>query len=452
MKQSAFLLLSATLAFTGCGDSEPATSAPAPATQASSDNPLSGVWVKDDQVLVLENGGDFYLPDDGLRQGLNWEQQGETFTFRFLDSDALRVEERRLKGKQQGDTLTLTAPAGTQSAPETEEDAEESTDAALRLEGEYQRDRGRVGHLSGQVQLPGDADLPDQAVLTVSLLTDDDLVLRRIIRLEGEADRYPFRLYFPAQAVEADASYQVRSQILANGGIYYQSANTDLTHTRDGFATLTLPLDPVMSNSETLRGTLAWQLGNPVFILCNTDQRLQISGPQGEALIDEALESQAYPHQPRVVTLSGVRRKIPGEQTGSTQAAVAVESFSLEDGDSSCRLPTAALTQTRWSLTHLGQENVPAQDNARAPHMVLADGQVRGNGGCNSFQGGYQTNDPALTFQALTSTEMACPALETEQAFFQALASSDHYRIDGELLTLFDKDDQAVASFQALFL
>ncbi|MCK0154046.1 META domain-containing protein [Alcanivorax sp. S6407] len=454
MKQYALILLSAALALSGCGDSEPDASAPA--TQASSDNPLSGVWVKDQQVLVLESNGDFYLPSDALRQGLSWEQQGNQFTFRYLDSNALSIEQQSLAGTLEDNSLDLSALPGA-ATPEPEDGSEQETlnaDSTPLFSGTFQRDSSAVGYLGGQVQLPEGADLPQQAVLTVTLFSAGDVVLRRVIRLNGNDSHYPFRLYYPADAVDADQPYQISSQILAGGGIFYQSALADLSRNEQGFENITLPLDPVMSDSETLRGALIWQQQTPVFILCNSDQRLQVSGPQGKALVNDIRQDMAYPQQPRIATVSGVRRKIPGEQEGTTQAAVAVESYSLDAVGSfrDCQIPSAELTNTRWVLSHLADEAVALPEGSQTPYLTFTAEQARGNGGCNSFQGGYQQEGDSLRFQPLASTKMACPAMETEQAFHQALSNSNRYRIDGELLTLFDEEDQAVASFQALYL
>ena len=458
MKQYALILLSAALSLTGCGDNESAT--PAPATEADSTTPASGVWVQEEQVLVLESNGDFYLPSDPLRQGLSWEQDGGRFTFRYLDSNALSVEQRTLDGRQQDDSLTLEAVA---VATDADADADADSNAAPENEeqdnvplfaGTFQRDSRAVGYLEGAVALPDSAELPQQAVLTVSLLSGGDVVLRRVIRLNGDGTRYPFRLYYPADAVDTEKAYQISTQILAGGGIFYQSELTDLSRDGQQFNSITLPLDPVMNDSETLRGALIWQQDTPVLVLCNSDQRLQIAGPQGKPMIKEVRQQAAYPQQPRVTTVSGVRRKIPGEQEGSTQAAVAVESYTLAaPGElTDCQFPSAELTNTRWVLSHLGNEPVALEDAGKPPFLVLNDSQAKGNGACNSFQGSYQLQDDRLAFQNMASTEMACPALDTEQAFYRALEQSTRYRIDGELLTLFGDDEQPLASFQALYL
>lgn len=447
MKQLAVFCLTG-LALLGCSDngSDNDSSPPAspPATQDTS-NPLVGAWQNGEQILVLEENGDFYLPADNQRQGLTWENDDGTFTFRYLDNSRLAVETQSGNGEQQQDTLSLSP-----SAPITGEDEPAQSPV---FNGDYQRANDAVGHLSGKVELPEDSELPDKAVLTVSLLTsDDDTVIRRLIPLTSDALSQSFRLYYPATSVNADSAYQVSSQILADGGLFFQSEPTPLEFKRGQFADITLPLSAVMTASETLRGALVYQYGTTSLILCNSDRRLQLAGPQRDDLIDAFEAAREYPLQPRVATVSGLLRKVPGAQEGSTQNGVIVESYSLESGDDNCRLPGAELANTRWQLSALGDEIVDA-DSEQQPYLTLDnDGKVHGHAGCNGLNGSYQHNGDALSFGAIATTRKACPDMEGEQAFLQALKAASGYRIDGELLTLFDDNDQPLAGFQAIAL
>jgi putative lipoprotein len=270
--------------------------------------------------------------------------------------------------------------------------------------------------------------------------------------LTSDADSVPFRLYYPATAVNADNTYQVSSQILSDGGLFFQSEPTPLTVNQNQFADITLPLSAVMTASETLRGALVYQYGTTSLMLCNTDRRLQLAGPQREDLIDAYRAARNYPLQPRVVTVSGLLRKVPGEQEGSTQNGIIVESFSLESRNDNCRLPRADLINTRWQLSALGNEILdPASQ--QAPYLTLdSEGKVRGHAGCNGLNGSYQHDDDSLSFGAIATTRKACPDMEGEQAFLQALKASRQFRIDGELLTLFDANNQPLAGFQAIAL
>jgi putative lipoprotein len=104
MKQFAILCLTG-LTLLGCSDNDSTPVSP-PATQDTG-NPLVGAWQNGEQILVLEENGDFYLPADNQRQGLTWENDDGTFTFRYLDNSRLAVETQSGKGEQQQDILSL---------------------------------------------------------------------------------------------------------------------------------------------------------------------------------------------------------------------------------------------------------------------------------------------------------------------------------------------------------
>ena len=443
MKQLAVFCLTG-LALLGCSDNDTSPPASPPATEDTS-NPLVGAWQNGEQILVLEENGDFYLPADSQRQGLTWENDDSGFAFRYLDNSRLAVETQHTSGEQQQDTLSL--------SPAPPSDGEEQQVDSPLFSGDYQRANDAVGHLSGKVKLPENSELPDKAVLTVSLLTsNDDTVIRRLIPLTSDALNQPFRLYYPATAVNTDNTYQVSSQILADGGLFFQSEATPLKFNRGQFADITLPLSAVMTASESLRGALVYQYGTTSLILCNTDRRLQLAGPQRDDLIDAFEAAREYPLQPRVATVSGLLRKVPGAQEGSTQNGIIVESYSLESGNDNCRLPGANLTNTRWRLSALGDEIVDA-NSEQQPYLTLdSDGKVHGNAGCNGLNGSYQHDDNSLSFGPIATTRKACPEMEGEQAFLQALKAASGYRIDGELLTLFDDNNQPLAGFQAIAL
>ena len=467
------------LALMGCSDNSDNQPQPAPAGSDNS-NGIAGVWQNDQQVLVLEANGDLYLPANTSLQGLHWEQQDDTLTFNYLDNREQRVTQATATGLQQGDTLTLTRPTATTGDNTTEttnsETAETDADAVTNAEppntgadpslfsGDYQRANQAVAHISGTATRPQDSDLPDKAVLTVALLNsqiDKDAagtqpVAKRLIRLDENATSLPFRLYYLPDDLKADHEYQIFSQILADGGLFYQSDAVTLTRNKHGFDDVTLPLTEVMTDSETLRGAIT--RGKPgqdrdTFTLCNSDRRLLIRGPQSDDLLAAYDNGIRYPQQPRVATVSGLVRKVPGSQEGSTEAALIVESFNLEAGMENCQLPTAELTHTRWQLTHLGADRIILGSAAQVPFLTFNDdSKVKGHGSCNNLNGSYQRNDPQLALSDLATTRKACPTSAIESRYLDALKTSDHFRIDGELLTLFDKDDEAVASFQAIYL
>lgn len=461
------------LALLGCSDNDNTQAAPAGNDNA---NGITGVWQNEHQVLVLEAGGDLYLPMDNNLQGLRWQQQDDTLTFHYLDNQEQRVTLATATGQQHDDTLTLSSAAPSQEDSQattgddetTKPSADAQTDnedaAPLLFHGDYQRANNAVAHISGTATRSQDSELPDNAVLTVALLDNQietgtpgaQLVAKRLIRLDEDTDTMPFRLYYLPDNLKADHEYQIISQILADGGLFYQSDAITLKRKKHGFADVTLPLTEVMTDSETLRGAIT--RGKPgqhrdTFTLCNSDRRLLIRGPQSDDLLTAYDNGIRYPQQPRVATVSGLVRKVPGTQEGSTEATLIVESFNLEPGMENCQLPTAELTHTRWQLTHLETDRIILGSAAQVPFLTFNDdSKVKGHGSCNSLNGSYQRDGQQLALPDLATTRKACPTSAIENRYLDALKASDHFRIDGELLTLFDKDDEAVASFQAIYL
>lgn len=459
------------LALLGCSDND--ETQPAPAGSDTNTAGIAGVWQSEQQVLVLETSGDLYLPADTNLQGLRWEKQDDSLTFHYLDNREKQVTEATATGLQQGDSLTLTrttkqpttdAPDAEESGPDADTEGDNIPSVSPLFDGDYQRANQAVAHISGTATRSQDSELPDNAVLTVALLDNQvdtsgaaaQLIAKRLIRLDEDKAELPFRLYYLPEHLEKDHEYQIISQILADDGLFYQSDAVTLKSNKQGFADVTLPLTEVMTGSETLRGAIT--RGKPgrdrdIFTLCNSDQKLLIRGPQSDDFLAAYDKTIRYPQQPRVATVSGLIRKVPGQQEGSTEAALIVESFDLETGMDNCQLPSAELNNTRWQLTHLGEDRIILGSSAQTPFLTFnSEGNVKGHGSCNSFTGSYRRADPQLTFSALATTPKACPTSAIEGRYLEAIKSSDHVRIDGELLTLFDKDDEALASFQAVYL
>jgi heat shock protein HslJ len=103
--------------------------------------------------------------------------------------------------------------------------------------------------------------------------------------------------------------------------------------------------------------------------------------------------------------------------------------------------PDAPLRETRWVLRQVGGQPIAesAQPNQEPYLFISAAGTAEGQGGCNRFRGALKpaTDDGELQFAPLQSTRMACPELVTEQAFAQALETTQAYRITGKLLLLY---------------
>ena len=130
--------------------------------------------------------------------------------------------------------------------------------------------------------------------------------------------------------------------------------------------------------------------------------------------------------------------------TQDTSATVAVQPAGAE---------TAwKLEGTRWKLKELpgGPQAIP--DSGKEIFMLLTDtsSQVMGFLGCNGFGAQYlATPDGNLQITHVISTQMACPALDVENAFSKALESTSRYTIEKDILRL-QKGDSVLATFTAI--
>ncbi|MBQ4834264.1 META domain-containing protein [Pseudoalteromonas sp. MMG010] len=81
------------------------------------------------------------------------------------------------------------------------------------------------------------------------------------------------------------------------------------------------------------------------------------------------------------------------------------------------------------------------------------DNRVHGFLGCNNFTGRYDINQQTLTFNQLASTKKMCSQnMQQEQAMLNALNNTQHWQINGETLIIKDHNQQAQASFNAVYL
>jgi copper homeostasis protein (lipoprotein) len=98
----------------------------------------------------------------------------------------------------------------------------------------------------------------------------------------------------------------------------------------------------------------------------------------------------------------------------------------------------APITETYWKLTELLGKPVDTTIK-RKPLFLQFDqnGDVTGSGGCNNIRGTYTADAMGkLTLSKMISTRMACPAMQDESAFLQALSKVNTYIINGNQLQL----------------
>jgi heat shock protein HslJ len=96
-------------------------------------------------------------------------------------------------------------------------------------------------------------------------------------------------------------------------------------------------------------------------------------------------------------------------------------------------LPPTELAGTNWTFVSIGGVAVAG---GRPTALQFDGNRLSGSAGCNRFSGRYTAADGTLTAGPLMATEMACPGMELEQAFFKLMASpvSLTFAEDGTLI------------------
>ena len=81
-----------------------------------------------------------------------------------------------------------------------------------------------------------------------------------------------------------------------------------------------------------------------------------------------------------------------------------------------------------WKLVELNGKDVVADSTfIKGPHIIFKEGnnRITGNGGCNSITGQYKIESlNRITLSKMISTRMACPQMELESEFLEALQKS----------------------------
>jgi heat shock protein HslJ len=114
--------------------------------------------------------------------------------------------------------------------------------------------------------------------------------------------------------------------------------------------------------------------------------------------------------------------------------------------------PAPSLTGKVWVLTQIddlttGKKLKPT--GGTIPTLEFKeDGTVSGHGGCNTFGGGYDVGaNNALQVKDLFSTLMACPDMDTEAIYLDALGMASAFTLQNDQLQLSTSDGSALLTF-----
>ena len=113
------------------------------------------------------------------------------------------------------------------------------------------------------------------------------------------------------------------------------------------------------------------------------------------------------------------------------------------------------LSSNDWSLIgyHNGKEAfVSVLLDTTISASFGTDGKLSGTAGCNTYSSDYTVDGDQISIGPALTTRMFCAeegVMEQEMAYLQALEKAATYKIEGEVLTLFDAQGLRLAQYQA---
>lgn len=113
--------------------------------------------------------------------------------------------------------------------------------------------------------------------------------------------------------------------------------------------------------------------------------------------------------------------------------------------------PMTALAGSRWNLQTLAGKAFQLPEGVEDPYIALGkDGTLTGFNGCNSLMGAMKVDDGSLSFPGLGSTKKFCENTKaTESGFMSALRATNSFKLDGDKLTLLDKEKELATLLKA---
>lgn len=115
-------------------------------------------------------------------------------------------------------------------------------------------------------------------------------------------------------------------------------------------------------------------------------------------------------------------------------------------------LPTR-IQEVHWKLIGVEGKAVLASADEREAYVILKleNQRLQGFGGCNILLGSYTLDEQrqGVGFEKVASTMMACPRLQDERDFLNALSKVKTYTIEEGVLLL-KSGDKTLLSFEAV--
>ena len=115
-----------------------------------------------------------------------------------------------------------------------------------------------------------------------------------------------------------------------------------------------------------------------------------------------------------------------------------------------------AIQEKYWKLTELyGKPVIMDSTFRREPHVIFknTDNRFNGHGGCNGFSGTYELRSGnSISLSNAVATRMACPNMEIETQFLQALQAADNFEVVGDQLVLIKTKAAPLARVKTVYM
>jgi copper homeostasis protein (lipoprotein) len=205
-----------------------------------------------------------------------------------------------------------------------------------------------------------------------------------------------------------------------------------------------------LSPQVPLRGMYSRTETGAIVEECTTGLALKLTGATVELLAQQFEGVHKGTERPMLLAVEGRIDAPPTRGQPATLSPTATAKF-WPGETCGARGVTHDLEGSRWVLVRLGEQPVEQEQGKPEPYIVLQPNQkeVVGHGGCNRLSGGYVLKGDALQFSEMTTTRMACPDIQTEHAFLNALESVAHWKLMDNQLVLLDKNNVPVAQLES---
>lgn len=211
--------------------------------------------------------------------------------------------------------------------------------------------------------------------------------------------------------------------------------------------------------SRGLHGMFRYLADAATFEECLTGRRYPVAMEGDYLALERAYLARpdATPGSPVMASFDGeITRRPPMEGTGSVPTVVVRRFVGLWRGQTCERaMSHASLTPQYWRIVSLQGAAVRPIANEREPHLILrgeAGGYIA-TAGCDRLQGTYRASGPQIAFDPPGSAG-PCPAeqRQREAILLDVLAAARGWKIQGQVLELFDASGKPIAVLEAVYL